>query len=370
MNSQHINNRPVSFREVLDRSLRFFFLEFVRVTIKNPQKAYFFYKTVRWQKRAARLRASWNEKDVNVPPIMIFSITNRCNLHCTGCYHQAISRPSNGEMNAEKLRSVFREATDMGISFCILAGGEPLLRQEILDITNDFPEIIFLVFTNGLLIDDNLISKLKKQNNFIPVISMEGYEEGTDNRRGKGVYSELINIIEKIKARNIFWCVSLTVTRLNFESVTDSHFIRTLFNLGCKLFFFLEYTPIKEDTNDWILTNKQRADLLFIRNSLRQKFKALFITVPGDENEIGGCMSAGKGFIHINAEGDVEPCPFAPYSDTNLMRTSLKDALQSEFLMKLRQNLNHLTETEGGCALWIKRDWVRSVLQGKTLIKK
>jgi MoaA/NifB/PqqE/SkfB family radical SAM enzyme len=365
MGLQNINNTTVNFREVLNRSLRFFFSNAMRITLKNPIQAYFFYKTVRWQKRAARLRTGWNEKDVNVPPIMIFSVTNQCNLHCTGCYHQALSRPSNGEMSAEKLRSVFREATEMGISFCVLAGGEPLLRREILVITKDFPEIIFLVFTNGLLIDDDLISRLKKQNNFIPVISMEGYEEGTDERRGKGVYSELLKIIEKLNARNIFWCVSITVTRLNFKSVTDSQFIKTLYNSGCKLFFFLEYTPIKEGTDDWILTSRQRNDLFLIRNSLRNEFKALFITVPGDEEEVGGCMSAGKGFIHITAEGDVEPCPFAPYSDTNLMKTSLKNALQSEFLKTIRQNHEHLSETEGGCALWIKREWVKSKLHEK-----
>ncbi len=84
--------------------------------------------------------------------------------------------------------------------------------------------------------------------------------------------------------------------------------------------------------------------------------------MPEDEEEMGGCMSAGKGFIHINAEGDVEPCPFAPYSDTNLNESTLREALQSEFLRKIRQNNEHLSETEGGCALWIKREWVRSVL--------
>ena len=107
--------------------------------------------------------------------------------------------------------------------------------------------------------------------------------------------------------------------------------------------------------------------MLGIRNSLRSKFNALFITVPGDEEEIGGCMSAGKGFIHINAEGGVEPCPFAPYSDANLNELSLQEALQSEFLKKIRDNHEHLSETEGGCALWVKREWVRSVFHAEAV---
>ena len=90
----------------------------------------------------------------------------------------------------------------------------------------------------------------------------------------------------------------------------------------------------------------------------------MFIAVPGDEEEIGGCISAGKGFVHVSADGNIEPCPFAPYSDTNLRDSSLKEALQSEFLRTIRQNHEQLMETEGGCALWVKREWVRSLLRG------
>jgi len=248
----------------------------------------------------------------------------------------------------------------------VLAGGEPLVRQEILDITRDFPEIICLVFTNGLLIDDDLLAKLKGQRNFVPVISLEGWEEHTDERRGEGVYEHLRRITEKIKSIGLFWSVSLTVTRSNFATITDRQFISSLFNLGCKLFFFVEYTPITEGTEDWVITDEQRTNILALRDSFRKEFPALFIAVPGDEEEIGGCLSAGRGFVHISAEGDVEPCPFAPYSDTNLRDSSLKDALQSEFLKTIRQNHEQLSETEGGCALWVEREWVRSLLHGKS----
>jgi MoaA/NifB/PqqE/SkfB family radical SAM enzyme len=269
-------------------------------------------------------------------------------------------------MNVDKMRSIFNEAMELGISFMVLAGGEPLIREEIVDITKDYPEIICLVFTNGLLIDDDLLTKLRGQRNFVPVISLEGWEEDTDGRRGKGVYEHLQGIIEKVKSIGLFWSVSLTVTRTNFTTVTDYQFVKFLTDLGCKLFFFLEYTPIKEGTEDWVITDDQRAELINLRDSFRAKFSALFIAVPGDEEEIGGCLSAGRGFIHINAEGDVEPCPFAPYSDTNLQDSSLKDALQSEFLRTIRQNHEHLSETGGGCALWIEREWVRSVLHEKS----
>jgi MoaA/NifB/PqqE/SkfB family radical SAM enzyme len=245
----------------------------------------------------------------------------------------------------------------------MIAGGEPLVRPEILEIIADFPEITFLVFTNGLLITENVADRIGKQRNFVPVLSLEGQEEGTDDRRGKGVYQRLLGTVEKLKSRGIFWSVSLTITRLNFDILTDDQFIKDLNDSGCKLFFFVEYTPVSQDTEAWLLTDEQRGRLISIRNSLRERYPALFITIPGDEEEIGGCLSAGRGFVHISASGDVEPCPFAPYSDVNLRDKSLKEALQSEFLKKIRENHGRLSEVQGGCVLWVEREWVKQLLQ-------
>jgi MoaA/NifB/PqqE/SkfB family radical SAM enzyme len=197
---------------------------------------------------------------------------------------------------------------------------------------------------------------------FVPVVSLEGYEEDTDGRRGQGVYERLLEIVKKIKNRGIFWSVSLTVTRSNFDSVTDKHFVKTLIDLGCKLFFFLEYTPIQEGTEDWLPTKEQLSKLIKIRNFFRSNHKALFIAIPGDEEEIGGCLSAGRGFVHVSPSGNVEPCPFAPFSDANVRDMSLKDALKSEFLKSIRQGRDHLSEAGGGCVLWVEREWVRSML--------
>jgi MoaA/NifB/PqqE/SkfB family radical SAM enzyme len=351
------------FRKIMNESLSVFFKDALRISLKDPGQAYYFLQTIKRQRKAARLRQKLAREGVNVPPIILFSVTDRCNLHCKGCYHQALRRSSGPEMSEEKIKNVLVQARELGISFVVLAGGEPLVRREIIKITADFPEIIFLVFTNGTLLDDDLLAELKGQRNFVPVISLEGWQEDTDSRRGKGVYESLRQIIGKVKSASLFWSVSLTVTRSNFASVTDTAFIRFLHELGCKLFFFVEYTPVNEGTEDWVISGTQRAELLRIRDELRSAFSALFIAVPGDEDEIGGCLSAGRGFIHINAQGDVEPCPFVPYSDTSLMQSSLKDALQSEFLKVIRDNHEHLTETQGGCALWIEREWVRSLIE-------
>ena len=166
--------------------------------------------------------------------------------------------------------------------------------------------------------------------------------------------------IELLKKKGIFWGTSLTITRNNFEEVTDDKFIEKLVDAGCKLFMLVEYTPVKEGTEDWVLTETQRLKLVRRRDAFRAEHKALFVALPWDEKEIGGCLSAGRGFVHISAEGNVEPCPFVPYSDTNIKTHSLKEALQSKMLRTIRENHRKLEETHG-CALWERREWVQNL---------
>jgi MoaA/NifB/PqqE/SkfB family radical SAM enzyme len=97
----------------------------------------------------------------------------------------------------------------------------------------------------------------------------------------------------------------------------------------------------------------------------RGMFPAVFIAVPWDEEEQGGCLAAGRGFVHINASGDLEPCPFAPYSDVNLKDAPLREALKSPFLLSMRDHHAMFAETEGGCALWKNKEAVQSLLNRK-----
>jgi MoaA/NifB/PqqE/SkfB family radical SAM enzyme len=142
--------------------------------------------------------------------------------------------------------------------------------------------------------------------------------------------------------------------------VLDESFVKQLVNSGCKLFMLVEYTPITKGTEDWVLTEAQRSRVVKIRNRFRSEFPAIFIALPWDEEEIGGCLSAGRGFVHISAEGNVEPCPFVPYSDTNLKNVSLKEALNSKMLRTIRENHLQLREIHG-CALWAEREWIQSL---------
>jgi MoaA/NifB/PqqE/SkfB family radical SAM enzyme len=226
-----------------------------------------------------------------------------------------------------------------------------------------YPEIIFLVFTNGTLINDQMIDSFSRQKNVVPLISLEGNQEETDERRGKGTFDQLIQTMAQLRKRNIFFGLSLTLVRKNFSSITSEDFIKNCYQLGCKFFLFLEYTPTQEGTEGWVLTTSQRTQMRDLLHYYRSHYASLFIAVPWDEDDVGGCLSAGRGFVHINAVGDLEPCPFAPFSDANVRDDSLKDALQSRLCEKIRQIPELSIEKGGGCVLWKEREWVRSLLE-------
>ena len=118
----------------------------------------------------------------------------------------------------------------------------------------------------------------------------------------------------------------------------------------------------RRGTEALTLTVEQRALEAARLEAFRQQFQGLFVALPGDEDMYGGCLAAGRGFIHVNPEGRLEPCPFAPYSDTSLRDMSLREALGSQLLRTIRENEQYLGETHGGCALWENRAWVNSLL--------
>jgi MoaA/NifB/PqqE/SkfB family radical SAM enzyme len=351
-----------NYSALLDRSLRIFFWNAFKICAKSPSQAYAFIKTVQQQVKAGNIRSAYAKKGLHVPPIMIFSVTNRCNLHCKGCYNRSLRPEHKEELSAERIKSVIAEGSELGISFVVLAGGEPLARPEILEIAAGFPNIQFIMFTNGTMIDDRVLAALEQHRNIIPVISLEGNQAETDDRRGEGIFEHIKKTVAALKRKNIFWGTCFTVTRSNQKTISNENFIKDLNQLGCQLFFFMEYSPVAAGTEDLVITAGQRKELAEKTAAFRDRFAALFINLPGDEEQFGGCLAAGRGFVHINAIGDVEPCPFVPYSDKNLNAVSLKDALQSRFLKTIRENPDNMVESPGGCGLWDKQEYLKAIL--------
>ncbi len=352
----------VKDRSILNKSLLIFLKNALTITLRNPGQAFSFLRTLVWMQQAARLRNRWKNQGYMIPPILIFSVTNKCNLSCPGCYNQSFHDSDGNELSDEKLWEIAAEAKELGVSFFVIAGGEPFMRPVLLDIMKAYPEIIFLVFTNGTLIDDGMIMRFKNQKNVVPMISLEGNQVETDERRGEGTFEQLQKTMTRMHELSIFFGLSLTLVRKNFETITADDFIGKCAELGCRFFLFLEYTPTQEGTDHWVLTDEQRNQVRSLMADYRKKYPSLFIAVPWDEDDVGGCLSAGRGFVHINAKGDLEPCPFAPFSDTNVRDHALKDALQSKLCEKIRQVPELSREKGGGCVLWKERELVQSLM--------
>jgi len=332
-----------------------------RITMRDPGFAMRALRLMRRQQKAARVRERWEASGTHVPPFAIYSTTARCNLRCAGCYANILHISDRNELTDARTRALLREAVDLGVSVMLLAGGEPLLRERMLELTAAAPEILFLLFTNGTLLDTEVAERLKRQRHVVPVLSIEGDESKTDARRGDGSHQQVLNAMQLLRAKRVFFGTSTTLTSENFELATDRQHLLNLIRNGCRLFYFINYVPAAPGTDDLQLTLEQVAELDRRLASYRKDLPCLLIAFPHDEIALGGCLAAGKGFLHINAYGDVEPCPFSPYSDRNLSEATLLEALHSPLFRKILDSGVTLDETDGRCALWKRREWVSSL---------
>ena len=255
-------------------------------------------------------------------------------------------------------------AEDLGISFILLAGGEPLLRKDVIKVAAEKKNILFPIFTNGVFISDEYFEMFDKNRNLVPLMSIEGGKESTNRRRGEGIYEKLISNMEKFHEKNLIFGSSVTVTTENMDDVLSDQFIQMMGSYGCKAIIFVEYVPVTDESKELALDETQEQHLRDRIDELREKYENMvFISFPGDEKSSGGCVAAGRGFFHINSQGGAEPCPFSPYSDTSVLDEGLKGAIQSKLFHELQSGDILKDDHVGGCVLFEKREQVEAILQ-------
>ena len=339
----------------------------IRATFKNPRQSLFFAQFALASKEASKRRKNAEESSVHIPPFLIASITSSCNLHCQGCYsrfnEQCTDDVPNGQLSTNEWEKIFLEARSIGCSFILLAGGEPMIRRDVLQMAGTIPELLFPIFTNGTMLDSDYLALFDQHRNLIPVFSIEGHKDKTDLRRGDGVFDKINASMEMMRSNQLLFGASVTVTTENLEEVTSDSFTGYLRSLGCKVIFYVEYVPVSGETAHLAPADAERRYLDQRLNILRSTDDSIvYISFPGDEKSSGGCLAAGRGFFHINAHGNAEPCPFSPYSDISVKNTSLLDALQSKLFQKLRSGEFLMEEHAGGCVLFEKKELVEHLL--------
>lgn len=348
----------------------------IKASLINPKASIFMTKYAISSKRAREKRKMAELTGEHIPPFLIASITDKCNLHCQGCYARAnhscsdscSANGADGLLTGEDWGNIFSQAKELGIEFILLAGGEPFVRKDVLVQAGKQSNILFPVFTNGTMIQGDYLELLEQNRNLMPVISMEGNQATTDARRGAGIYKKLEETMKQLHKSGILFGNSVTVTKQNMLEVLSDEFVSHLKNAGAKAIVYVEYVPVDEKTQHLAPDDLTRTEMLRRIDVLRKEVEEMiFIAFPGDEKTSGGCLAAGRGFFHINAHGGAEPCPFSPYSDTNVMNTSLKEALQSPLFRKL-QSGGSLTEQHiGGCVLFEQRAQVEAMIKEQAI---
>lgn len=316
--------------------------------------------------RASRRRARLAGCGLHVPLFLIASIASECNLNCSGCYARANGtigpEAKARELTDEQWGALFDEADELGVSFCLLAGGEPTMRRRVIEEAAKRSSILFPIFTNGLLLDEGYIDLFDEHRNLIPVFSIEGDGMRTDARRGPGVADRMRPKMADCKGRRILWGASITVTIENFDQVTSDEYVLDLHELGCGLIFYIEYVPVDPTTRHLAL-DRRRQELLLERIATLHADDAyrgtMMVAFPGSEEFMGGCLAAGRGFFHIAQDGSAEPCPFSPYSVANVCEVGLKGALSSSFFGRVQKIEGaYASSHEGGCTLFSHADEV------------
>lgn len=282
----------------------------------------------------------------NVPWAILMDPTSACNLHCTGCW--AAEYGDKLSMDFYTLDRIIYEGKELGIYMYIYSGGEPLVRKkDIIRLCEKHNDCQFMAFTNGTLIDEAFADEMLRVGNFIPAISVEGFEKETDMRRGNGTYKAVVRAMEILKSKKLPFGFSTCYHSKNTDVVGSEEYLDDMIAKGCKFGWYFTYMPVGKDAvPELIATAEQRKYMYHQIRKFRSEKPIFTMDFWNDGEYVNGCIAGGRRYLHINANGDVEPCAFTHYSDTNIKEKSLLDALRAplfmEYYKKQPFNKNHL----------------------------
>ncbi|WP_027623630.1 radical SAM protein [Clostridium lundense] len=313
--------------------------EYIKSLLKNTDKKCMeklftnFFANAVWYgmpKRAKLLE----EKGIKTPFVILLSPSMRCNLRCTGCY--AANYSKKDDIPYEEVDRIVKEARNIGIYYFIILGGEPFFNEYMLDIYKKYNDVMFTPFTNGTLFDEKLADKIRDLGNVVPMFSLEGFEEETDARRGKGVFKKVMHGMDLLRERGVLFGVSSATGRHNVDTVSSDEFINMLIEKGAKMSWYFIFMPVGDDPDfNLMLTPEQRLMLGERVRKIRTTKPYFAIDFFNDAPYVGGCI-AGKYYCHINSHEDVEPCIFAHFATDNLKNKPLIDVFKTPFFKELR----------------------------------
>ncbi|MDU2583512.1 MAG: radical SAM protein [Anaerococcus hydrogenalis] len=278
-------------------------------------------------------KESREKYNCNIPWTILLDPTTACNLKCKGCWAAEYGNSLN--LSYEQIDDIISQGKELGIYFYIFTGGEPLVRKkDILKICEKHNDCEFLIFTNSTLIDEEFIDEMLRLKNIVPAISVEGSEFTTDARRGDGIYNKVIKSMKLLKDNKLPFGISCCYTSQNYKSIISEEFVDEMIERGALFAWYFHFMPVGKGTGKELLPKPdQRKHIYHQLRKFRKTKPLFFLDFQNDAEYIGGCIAGGRNYLHINANGDLEPCVFIHYSDSNIKEKTLIESLQSPLFM-------------------------------------
>jgi len=317
----------------------------------------------------AERKAFAAEYGVQPPFLIVISPTMRCNLRCLGCYAGEYPREAD-PLPFEVLDRIVCEGKEMGVYLYTISGGEPFLRPDLLDLYEKHRDCVFLIYTNGTRIDGKTVERLQACGNAAPGISVEGWEEQTDFRRGKGVYRKVMQAMDALREAGVFFGFSATATRLNAEVYLDERFYDHMIEKGCMFGWFFIFVPVGQDSSPDLMVTPQQRDRLRQMVYRMRATKPIFVADFWNDGCLtGGCMSGGTLYMHVNYRGDLEPCVFMHFAEENIVDIyqrggHLWEVLNTPLFRRIREVNRRDPNPLRPCPIIDHNEWLEEALRG------
>lgn len=331
--------------------------DFVRQILADPSNPWYHYLLSIWEDLDSEVRYAFfqsfflnsvlkgreeqrllrEEHQCNLPWAILVDPTTSCNLSCTGCW--AAEYEKGIYLSYETLDALVKEGKSLGTYMYLFSGGEPLMRKrDIIALCEAHPDCYFLAFTNGTLIDEAFASEMLRVKNFAVAISIEGDEAATDARRGAGTYAKAINAMAILKRNKLLYGISCCYTSQNVETIGSEAFIDSMVDMGAKFAWFFTYIPIGKDAVPSLMVSAEQRAFMYRQVRAFRKTKPIFTMDFWNDGEfVNGCIAGGRCYLHINAQGDIEPCAFVHYSDSNIYTSSLLEAYKRPLFQQYKE---------------------------------
>ena len=300
----------------------------------------------------------------NIPWTILLDPTSACNLHCTGCWAAEYGNKLN--LSLDEIDSIICQGKEMGVYMYIYTGGEPLVRKnDLIKICEKHNDCIFLCFTNGTLIDEKFADEMLRVRNFVPAISLEGNEEATDGRRGEGVYKKVQNAMSILRRKKLLYGISSCYTSMNYDSISSEEYWNSLIEMGAYFIWYFHYMPVGNDASPDLLPTAEQREEVYRRIRKLRVTKPLFaMDFQNDAEYVGGCIAGGRRYLHINANGDADPCVFIHYSDSNIRNKTLLECLRGPIFMAYHDGQPFNENMLQPCPMLENPDKLRKIVAG------